>query len=76
MTTAPPEAWADLLEAIALLAKHPSDDTCPVNCFNGRLEVMADPDEFTGAELARLEELSFRAGKYDGTFCSYRFGSA
>jgi hypothetical protein len=75
MTSTPPEAWADLLEAIALLTRHPSDDISPFNCTHDQLTVMADPAAFTAEELARLEDLGFHASG-EGTFCSYRFGSA
>jgi hypothetical protein len=75
MHTEMPPAWADLIEGLTLLAKHQNNDLSPFNCQHDELTVMADPAAFTGEEIARLEELGFNAGT-EGTFCSFRFGSA
>lgn len=76
MTTAPPPAWADLLEGLTLLAKHRSNDVSPFHCEHDELTVMADPAKFSTDELARLDELGFHPGGYEETFTSFRFGSA
>lgn len=73
-----PQAWADLIEAMTIMARHPADGVCPTHCEHDRLNVMADPASFTPEELQRLEALSFNPG--DGpmrdTLGSNRFGSA
>lgn len=71
-----PQAWADLIEALTIMSKHPGNVTAPTHCGHDELMVMADPDEFTAEELARLEELSFLPSAHEGTFISFRFGSA
>lgn len=75
-----PKAWADLLEALTLLATHQNNEVSPLHCEHDQLTVMADPFAFTADELARLERLGFRAGApgsdSEGTFYSFRFGSA
>jgi hypothetical protein len=77
MTTSDlPQAWADLLEALTLLAKHQNNDVSPFNCSHDTLTVMADPAAFTPKELARLDELGFIANGDDEVFTSFRFGSA
>lgn len=70
-----PKAWTDLLEALALLATHQSNDISPLHCEHDQLTVMADPSAFNPEELARLDELGFHPGD-DGTFYSFRYGSA
>ncbi len=70
-----PQAWSDLLEALTLLAQHHTDDTSPFDCRNDRLTVMSDPAQYTEQELSRLRTLGFHPGQ-DGTFTSYRYGSA
>lgn len=75
--TTPPIApdWANLLEAIALLARHPSSYICPFHCEHDVLTVMANPEAFTVDEIARLETIGFHPGD-EATFYSYRYGSA
>ncbi len=70
-----PQAWADLLEGLTLLARGQSNDISPFNCEHDQLTVMADPANFTAAELVRLDELGFSPSD-DETFYSFRFGSA
>ncbi len=76
----PPPAWADLIEGLTLLTRGQSNDTSPFHCKHDRLTVMADPANFTNAELRHLAFLGFLAGKpgseSEGTFYSFRFGSA
>lgn len=80
ITPAMPQAWRDLFEALELLAGGQSNDISPFHCGHDTLSVMADPANFTPAELARLDELGFHAGQpgtdNEGTFYSFRFGSA
>ena len=71
-----PKPWADLIEALTLMAKHHSNDYSPTHCSHDTLTVMADPEQFSTEELARLEELGFHPGEYEMTFTSYRYGSA
>lgn len=73
-----PKAWLELIEGIALLAKHHNDSVSPFHCEHDTLTVCSDPSKFTREELARLEEIGFFAGsEYDDeSFTSYRFGSA
>jgi hypothetical protein len=71
-----PPAWKDLLEALEILAKYPSNFTSPLHCEHDHLTVMADPDQFTDDELIRLERLGFFPKRDEGVFCSFRFGSA
>lgn len=79
-TTGPPTAWRDLLEALNILARHPGSDISPFHCEHDELTVMADPADFTAEEIAHLDDLGFHAGRpgseSEGTFYSYRFGSA
>lgn len=64
-----PKAWADLLEALTLLAEHPADRAVPVVCEHDELTVNADPAAFTADEIARLGRLGFRIS--GGSFYSY-----
>lgn len=59
-----PQAWADLLEALTLLARHQSNDISPFHCEHDTLTVMADPEKFTAEELARLDKLGFHPGQF------------
>lgn len=70
-----PEAWADLIHGLTMLARHQTNDISPCNCGHDELTVMADPAKFSAAELDHLNELGFLPGT-DGTFTSFRFGSA
>jgi hypothetical protein len=69
------QAWADLLEALTLLAQHPTAGSDPFVCTHDELYVTADAAKFTDAELDRLAHLGFDVNR-DGGFRSYRFGSA
>ncbi len=75
-TTELPKAWADLIEALTLLAKNQTNEISPFHCEHDELTVMADPSEFSPEELARLEELGFHAHEEYCTFYSFRYGSA
>jgi hypothetical protein len=68
-------AWAELIEALTLLAHGSSDSFSPLHCEHDTLTVMSDPEAFSPEELARLEELGFHPGE-EQTFYSFRFGSA
>jgi hypothetical protein len=71
-----PKAWQDLIEALTLLAKGQNNDISPTHCEHDQLTVMADPADFTEADLTRLNELGFFPNHDDATFTSFRFGSA
>lgn len=71
-----PQAWRDMINGLTMLARAESNDTRPFHCEHDTLTVMADPDQFTQEELIQLSEWGFEAGPDDGTFTSYRFGSA
>jgi hypothetical protein len=71
-----PEAWADLIAAIQLLSKH-STGSFPFHCEHDTLTVMANPEQFTNEELGQLYEWGFfPSSEYEGTFTSFRYGSA
>ncbi len=70
-----PPAWADLIEGLMMLAHNRSNDISPFHCEHDQLTIMADPDQFTAEELAKLDAMGFHAGD-EGTFYSFRFGSA
>lgn len=70
-----PPAWRDLLQGIAILAQHPSDEISPFNCTHDQLAVMADEGAFSPEQIALLERLGFTVDS-DGGFYSFRFGSA
>lgn len=73
-TSASRKAWVDLIEAIALLAQHPTSDS-PFHCEDEQLTVLADDTAFTDGEIARLVELGFHRDE-EGGFYSFRYGSA
>lgn len=70
-----PQAWADLIEGLTLLAKHPASDVSPLWCEHDILHVCVELDEFSGEEVEQLEALGFHADYNDGGFLSTRFGS-
>jgi len=72
-----PETWADLIEALVIMAPPPEGrpgSDLPTHCGHDVLTVMTDPVWYTATEIERLEELGFNAE--DGVFSSSRFGSA
>lgn len=71
-----PEAWLDLLEGLAIIARHPGNAVSPLSCSHDRLDVMADPSEFTEEERDLLAAWGFEPDDENGTFYSFRFGSA
>lgn len=71
-----PKAWQELLWGLTLLARGQTNDISPLHCEHDTLTVMSDPLEFTPEELTQLAGWGFRAGPDDGTFTSFRFGSA
>lgn len=68
-------AWTELVQALALLAKHPSDDISPFYCTHDVLHVMADETRFTEEEIEQLEAWGFLVDR-EGGFSSTRYGSA
>lgn len=71
-----PKAWADLINALMMLAHNRSNDVSPFHCEHDALTVMAEPDQFTAEELAHLDELGFFPHSDGGAFTSFRYGSA
>jgi hypothetical protein len=71
-----PEAWQHLIDGLLLLSRHHSNDISPLHCEHDTLTVMADPEAFAPPELALLDSWGFHPGPEEGTFTSYRFGSA
>lgn len=67
-----PTAWADLITAITILAKHPSDNHSPFWCEHDTLHVLAHNDEFDAADIAELDRLGFHIDT-DGGFYSFRY---
>jgi hypothetical protein len=64
----------DLITALQLMARK-SQPHSPTHCEHDELTVMVDPELFTAVELAHLDELGF-FDSGEGTFKSFRFGSA
>lgn len=64
----------DLIEALQIFLKY-GDPFTPTHCEHDEMFVMIDPDTVSQADRMRLEELSFTPAD-DGTFSSFRFGSA
>jgi hypothetical protein len=71
-----PKAWQELLWGLTLLARGQTNDISPLHCEHDQLTVMADPMEFAPEEIAQLEAWGFHPGPDEGTFSSFRFGSA
>lgn len=70
-----PPSWANLISALTLLARGRVNDISPLHCEHDLLSVMADPAQFTSAEIAQLEAWRFHPGD-EGTFYSSWYGSA
>jgi hypothetical protein len=73
-----PEAWANLLQALTLLARGQNNSYSPFHCEHDQLTVMADPAAFTPEEIEQLDRWGFFvASDGDGDyFTSFRYGSA
>jgi DNA-binding protein YbaB len=65
----------DLIKALQIFSKYMIDVENPTHCEHDELFVMCDPDLVSLEDKVRLEELSFTATN-DGSFSSFRFGSA
>jgi hypothetical protein len=70
-----PKAWAELIEALTLLAKGADNEAYPTWCEHDFLHVCAEPSKFTAEEISRLDDLGFWVDD-EGGFCSSKFGSA
>jgi hypothetical protein len=73
--TGMPRGWLELIQAIALLSKHATDDTSPFLCEHDTLYVMADEGKFTNDEVEQLATWGFHPSP-EGGFYSFRYGSA
>lgn len=68
--------WADLIEALELMRTH-AIGPFPTHCEHDQLWVMANPEDFSAEEIAKLEELGFIPDSDGGDgFTSFLFGSA
>lgn len=70
-----PPAWAELIEALPILAKARTSDVSPFYCTHDELHVLTDASKVTDAERARLEEIGFHVDEESGAFYSFRYGS-
>lgn len=70
-----PDHWAELIQGLTILARHPEDMNNPTWCEHDALHVCADSEQFSTEEIAELDELGFHVDD-EGGFFSYRFGSA
>nr|WP_296764124.1 hypothetical protein [Rhodococcus sp. (in: high G+C Gram-positive bacteria)] len=73
------DATADFATALQIFRKDGRlDSVSPFHCEHDVLTVMADPANFTEAEIKDLDELGFDVGDEfdDDCFSSFRFGSA
>lgn len=68
------QGWLDLLEALALMAKHPHPGSKPLYCSHDKLGVCADETAFSADEIAVLEKLGFSIDS-EGGFYSFRFAN-
>lgn len=70
----------DLIRALLLIRSRMADvPYAPTHCEHDQLTVVgADPDLYTSAEIAQLDELGFFVSEEygDKVFMSFRFGSA
>lgn len=71
-----PQAWADLIKALVMLARAQTDDISPLWCKHDELNVCATAEKFTPEEIALLDELGFHVNSDEDGFYSFRFGSA
>lgn len=66
-----PEAWSNLISAIQLLAKHPTNTTSPVWCQHDILHICADDTQFTPEQIAQLDDWGFHVDENEGGFYSF-----
>jgi hypothetical protein len=64
----------DLIEALTIFRKY-TDAHAPLCCEHDELFVLVDVDKVLPKDRVRLEQLSFTPND-NGTFSSFRFGSA
>ena len=64
----------ELIKALTILRRYGNPDY-PTHCEHDQLTVMVDPAAVSPEDLAELERLGFLPGD-EGTFYSFRFGSA
>ena len=74
--TSTPQAWHELLAALTLLSRHPTNDISALYCAHDTLHVCADHTAFTPHEIAQLDQWGFHIDNNEGGFYSHRFGSA
>lgn len=71
-----PEAWADLIGGLILLATGQCNETNPLHCEHDTLTVNADPRAFTDTQIDQLDGLGFHVDQDGETFYSFKYGSA
>lgn len=64
----------DLIKALTILIKY-GDPHEPTHCEHDVLQIMIDPEIVSPEDIEELAKLGVRVGD-DGTFESFRFGSA
>lgn len=70
-----PDRWAELIQGLTILARHPEDMNSPTWCEHDTLHVCADSEQFSTEEIAELDALGFHVDD-EGGFYSITFGSA
>ena len=64
----------DLIEALTIFSKY-GNPYCPTHCEHDKLYVMIEYNDVSEEDRKRLKQLCFDKDE-NGTFSSYRFGSA
>jgi hypothetical protein len=70
-----PQAWADLIEALTIMAPHHADAVSPLHCEQDKLLVLVEDGSLGEEKLDRLKALGFERNDGGGMY-SFRFGSA
>lgn len=71
-----PLAWLELIQAIALLSKHQTNEIRPFQCSHDQLSVQSDWTKYSEAEIRQLDEWGFHVDHEYGGFYSFKYGSA
>ncbi|WP_043736181.1 hypothetical protein [Nocardia asiatica] len=69
-----PQAWRDLIAALTLLARHPTNPEFPLYFADYMLRVCADDQAFTAEDRAVLDQWGFPTDSDEGGFYSTRYG--
>lgn len=71
-----PKDWLELIQAIALMSNHATNEISPFWCEHDTLHVCADENKFTNEEIRQLEAWGFYRDEVNGGFNSFKYGSA